>query len=159
MKIAIIFSEKDWTASEIALKIQSLAYTNDLDCYISPKHISRDDHKVATVLKKCQYVIFIAHDINNPDPLTKKELELVKDKYILGIVMSSFKFNFQFSQTFVYSSKQDAIRYIKEQLEKIKHKNVKGKKHKESDTVLILGLTALLIILLIGLGGSKIKRP
>jgi hypothetical protein len=40
MKIGIIFSERDWTAAEIALKIQGLAFSKDVDCYISPKHSS-----------------------------------------------------------------------------------------------------------------------
>lgn len=120
MKIGIIFSEKDWTASEIALKIQSLAYSSDLDCYISPKHIARDDNKVALNLKKCNYILFIAHDIDTPDTITQSELKLVKDKQVIGIVKESFDYDFNFSKVFRYSLKKDAIEYIKEEIQNLK---------------------------------------
>lgn len=157
MKIAILYSEKDWTASEIALKIQSLAFSNDLECYISPKHFKRDDNKVASILKKCNYVIFISHDIDTPDIITQNELELVKDKFVLGIIKKSFKHKYIFTQKFIYSDKLDAIGYIKNEIANLNHKSRSGKKHKESDTILLLGLTALLFILLLGLSGSKSK--
>jgi hypothetical protein len=42
MKIGITYSQNDWTASEIALKIQAIAFSHDIDCYISPKQTVRN---------------------------------------------------------------------------------------------------------------------
>lgn len=151
MKIGIIFSERDWTAAEIALKLQSLAYSNDIDCYISPKHIERNHDKVLLTLNKCDYIIFIAHDIDEPDNITQQELKFLKNKPILGIVINHFKSNISFFKEFRYSLKEDAISYLQSEIQKLKHHTTKSKKHQQEDTLLLLGLTALLIILFLGL--------
>lgn len=148
MKLGIIFPERDWTAADIALKIQSLAYNNDIDCYISPKHIARDNNKVFIELNKCNYIIFIAHDVNVPDNITQRELEVVKKKPVLGIVIESFKLKYPFFKEFRYKQKDDVIEYIQNEIGKIKHSKTNTRKHKNEDIVLLMGLTALLIILI-----------
>lgn len=158
MKIGIIFSERDWVATEVALKIQSLAYFINLDCYISPKHIIRNNDKSYINLRKCNYILFIAHDIDVPDVITQSELNLVKDKPVIGIVKDSFDYHFDFLKVFKYSLKEDVIRYLQNEIKNIKNIPIKNKKkYHKIDTVLLLALVALIITLFIRLSKNQNK--
>jgi len=150
MKIGIIHPERDWTAADVAIKIQAIAFSANIDCFISPKHTIRNDNKVLLSLKKCSYILFLSHDIKNPDEVTIKELKYLKNKPIIAIVKKPFKKleNVTFKNIIEYETTKNPFEYLKKIIDNLskEQKSIKIKK-KEND-VLLLGLTALLLLLL-----------
>jgi hypothetical protein len=157
MKIGITYSQNDWTASEIALKIQAIAFSHDIDCYISPKHTVRNDEKVLLQLRKCSYIFFISYDEHTTDDVTYHELKHLNDKYIIGIIKKPFKVpdNLHFSKTIEYDTSTDAIKYLQDFIQKISKKKQKSSAKKDENTALLLGLTALLLLLITSAVGKK----
>jgi len=157
MKIGIIYSEKDWTAADIALKIQAIAFSKDIDCFISPKHTVRNDDKVLLSLRKCSHILFLSHDIKNPDEITVKELNYLKDKPIIAIVKKPFKKleNITFKNIIEYETSKNAIEYLKKLIDNVSKNQKSIKIKKEENNVLLLGLTALLLLLLVGSTNNK----
>lgn len=92
MKIGIIYPERDWTAADLALRLEVFAFEKDIDVYISPRHTVRlDENIVLKKLNSCHYVIFIAHDIMIPDEVTLNELKQLKKPFVIALLPDNFQ--------------------------------------------------------------------
>ncbi len=73
--ITFIYPEGDWTAAEVAIKIQALASSQGHKVYSPPKVGKRDEEDIGRRLSRSKYAILVAYDSPSLDPSTKWELE------------------------------------------------------------------------------------
>ena len=93
--ISIIYSERDYEAANIALKVQSLSQNQPVSIYIVPKHYGRNRDEVYQKLNKTKTAIFLAVDSKTVDNETWNELVhlMEKRKTIKYIVPSRYNLN------------------------------------------------------------------
>lgn len=77
--ITFIYPEGDWTAAEIAIKIQALASSQGHQVYSPPKVGRRDQQSIARKLSQSKYAIFVAFDETAIDDATQWELRTLSD--------------------------------------------------------------------------------
>ena len=80
--ISILYSERDYEAASIALKVQSLSQNQQISIYIVPKHYGRSQVAVYQKLNTTKAAIFLACESKTIDPLTTNELLHLRKKRI-----------------------------------------------------------------------------
>jgi hypothetical protein len=78
--IAFLYPKEDWTAADIALKVQAVAASQDIEVYSVPKYQQNRREQIYQKLSKVSHAIFIARDIKTIDPDTREHLNYLKDK-------------------------------------------------------------------------------
>ena len=77
--IGFIYPKDDWTAAEIAIKMQALAASQGKKVYSPPKNTRRNKKEIEIMLSRIKHAIFLAYDNKNIDDDTKWELEVLKN--------------------------------------------------------------------------------
>lgn len=111
--VSILYSEYDFQAADIALKVQAL--TNYRPIYVVPKHtISRDNTK--SPLKKTDFALFISCEIHTLDPRTLNQLEQLKEGgvKITFVVSDNFKMPFHIPKCNLISCGQKRMQTLQE---------------------------------------------
>lgn len=93
--ISIIYSERDYEAANIALKVQSLSQNQKEKIYIVPKHFGRNSATVQQMLAKSKAAVFLAVDSKRVDDITFQELLFLRQnrKPIKYIVPNRYSLN------------------------------------------------------------------
>lgn len=78
--IIFVYPKEDWTAAEMAMKMQAFAASQDIDVYFPPKAGRRNEELIARKLSKGKYAIFLAHDKTELDDDTKWEINYLKKR-------------------------------------------------------------------------------
>jgi hypothetical protein len=72
--LTILYSEGDYTAADIAIRVQALAQGQGQQIYVSPKHFGRNEESVKKALSKSKNALFIAFDKTSIDAKTIQEI-------------------------------------------------------------------------------------
>ena len=78
--IAFLYPKEDWTAAEIALKIQAVAASQDIEVYSVPKFQKNRKELIFQRLSKTSQAIFLAYDVKSLDEDTQDHLIFLKEK-------------------------------------------------------------------------------
>jgi hypothetical protein len=78
--IAFLYPKEDWTAAEIALKIQAVAASQDIEVYSVPKFQKNRKELIFQRLSKTSQAIFLAYDVKSIDEDTQDHLMFLKEK-------------------------------------------------------------------------------
>jgi hypothetical protein len=78
--IAFLYPKEDWTAAEIALKIQAVAASQDIEVYSVPKFQKNRKELIFQRLSKTSQAIFLACDVKTIDEDTQDQLMFLKEK-------------------------------------------------------------------------------
>ena len=103
--IAVIYPKADYTAEEVASKLEL-----NLDwVYVVPKRI-RNENIIKKKLSKVKYAVFIAFEDVLLDPLTKNNINYLKNqnKKIIAIISPDHKMQFCTDEMFIVDNKNIA---------------------------------------------------
>ena len=78
--IAFLYPKEDWTAAEIALKVQAVAASQEVEVYSVPKFQKNRREQIFQRLSKASRAIFLAYDVKTIDEDTREQLEFLKEK-------------------------------------------------------------------------------
>ncbi|GAB4340884.1 MAG: hypothetical protein OHK0038_20430 [Flammeovirgaceae bacterium] len=76
--LTILYSEGDYTAADIAIRVQALAQGQGQQLYVSPKHFGRNEESVKKALSKSKNALFIAFDKTTIDDKTLQEIKYLQ---------------------------------------------------------------------------------
>jgi hypothetical protein len=80
--IAFLYPKEDWTAAEIALKVQAVAASQNIEVYSVPKFQKNRKDQIYERLSKSTQAIFLAYDVMVIDEDTREELKFLNEKRI-----------------------------------------------------------------------------
>jgi len=156
--IAFLYPKEDWTAAEIALKVQAVAASQEIEVYSVPKFQKNRKEQIFEKLSKSTQAMFLAYDVKVIDEDTREELKFLKDKgkpvyFILPKGMNGEAKALGFSEhirTYDPENKMAIIQITERLLEDLK-KDVNA----EGLAVFIVLVGLLLLILFLVLSASK----
>lgn len=159
--ITILYSESDYSAADIAIKVQAIAQGKGTKIYIVPKHYGRIEENVYKNLRKSTIVLFLAYDKTKIDNSTRKELEFLinKGKNIYSIIPVNMELpiinksqNIKIIQ-YHKKGKIEFVNEIKNILSKLVLKN--RSRQRDKDFIGLIGFLLISILLLELFPGSK----
>jgi hypothetical protein len=156
--IAFLYPKEDWTAAEIALKVQAVAASQDIDVYSVPKFQKNRKEQIFQKLSKVSQAIFLARDVKLIDEDTQEQLKFLKEKntpvyFILPKEMENEAGALGFSKnirTYDPSDKMAIIPITEHLLEDLKKET-----NAEGMAVFVVLVGLLLLILFLVLSASK----
>ena len=156
--ISIFYSEGDYGAADIAVKLQALAQLQAGQIFIVPKHFGRNQINVEKNLKKSKTAIFLAHDKNVLDSHTKREVAfLSRNKArIYAIVPVQFKQSLQLPKS-VSTNYYDKLKggdFLKT-VQKISTEFQSRRQPANSDFSALLVIMALIIFIVAAFDNGK----
>jgi len=152
--ITLIYPAGDFTAANIAIKLQALAYDKKIKVYIVPKHFGRKKVNVILNIINSNLIIFFIYDVDIIDVGTRDEIRyaLAKRKKIISIIPTTVKWPFQASANI------KLIKYQRSNPQTLIN-NIQGfiTDYDASKTTAIFGI-ALVLLSLLMLALSKEKK-
>jgi hypothetical protein len=156
--IAFLYPKEDWTAAEIALKVQAVAASQNLEVYSVPKFQKNRNDQIFQKLSKATQAIFLARDVKLVDADTQEHLKFLKEKgkpvyFILPTGMEAEARGLGFVKdirTYNPEDKMAIIPIVEQLLGELKNDtNAEG----AAAFIVLVGL--LLLILFLALSASK----
>jgi hypothetical protein len=156
--IAFLYPKEDWTAADVALKVQAVAASQDIEVYSVPKFQKNRKDQIFQRLFKVSQAIFLARDVKVIDADTQEQLQILRGRsipvyFILPIGMEKEVSALGFLNTIKTYDPEDkmAIIHITEHLLEDLKKNAET----DGMTVFIVLVGLLLLILFLVLSASK----
>ena len=156
--IAFLYPKEDWTAAEIALKIQAVAASQDIEVYSVPKFQKNRKEQIIQRLSKVSQAIFLARDVKEIDDDTREQLIFLKEKskpvyFIIPKGMENQATALGFSENIRAYDPDDKMAII--QITESLLEDLKNDANKEGLAVFIVLVGMLLLILFLVLSASK----
>lgn len=149
--LSILYPKEDYTAADVAIRVQALAAGEDHKLYVVPRHFGRQQEQVQKNLHKTTAALLIACDQTRLDESCKQEIDFLieKKKRIIGVVPANFELLPVGIEIYNYTqgnakSFADTVQHFVDQLKQAPS----GKKNQETNLLVVGGLLIAGIILL-----------
>ncbi len=141
--LTIIYPFGDYTAADIAIKLQALSSIQEQSVYVVPKHFGRREEAVIQNLSNSKVVLFIVFDSLAIDEKTEYEINFLKSKNIpiYAFIPEDFRLSTPIEQTYKYkqNNKNDLLSKIETFISGLQ-KQPKNKNNDWVDLLIAMGL-------------------
>jgi hypothetical protein len=149
--LSILYPKEDYTAADVAIRVQALAAGEGHKLHVVPRHFGRQEEQAQKNLHKTTAGLLIACDKARLDETSKKDIGFLieKKKRIIAVVPANFEPLPESIETYRYTqgsakSFADTVQHFVEQLKQAPT----GKKNQETNLLVVGGLLIAGIILL-----------
>lgn len=156
--IAFLYPKEDWTAADIALKVQAVAASQDIEVYSVPKFQQNRKDQIFMKLSKISQAMFLARDVKVIDTDTQEHLKFLQQKrkpvyFILPKGMENEAKALGFSENIKTYDPEDKMAIIR--ITEGILADLKNNADAEGAAVFIVLVGLLLLILFLALSASK----